>query len=710
MSAQNDVSTLEEKSYTFYFATNESAIASSQFHELLQQAQNWQKHQIVIQGHTDNVGDSLFNYKLGLDRAKAVEQILMNNGIPQNRIMVKSWGESRPIASNEYESGRQQNRRVGLLLTQNKNWNQNHQEVLSDKLLGLYNNPNNKVYFKSNKAYKFRGKQGTEIKIPANAFDVPEGSTIEVQVTEVFRPSDMILQSLTTTSNGKQLVTGGMIKVDAWVNGQPANLRQGKSLEVRVPSSNPNPRMQLFAMTQQGGGLINWVNPKALKKVNEKPYVALHTHLRSLDYEPYPKAPKMMSAPIPVNNTIDRTELNRLEEAYQVFRQEHATATKAYLKSKKYKTAKRAVLRPLQAERQRIGSLNSRYNNYYHDSIAYVKNVNDWEVWRAAKSHYDAARYVDKCFLEHEANILWTKDDNGEFVLNKRPEKISYFFKLFNQILLKRDWSSASRDSALAAFALKHQDPRPLNAIGDKEVHKKCMLKLFNSQTLAHAYDLAFSEDNKILDSLFVYNALIKKSPHALTMVKSYKARHKAYERLYGMDIETLAAMLKENYKDHNDQWNLWGSGHKRYIMVEQGLKLTRSGLNWEGSKGYQFNLGTLGRFINCDYFPRQERPLLAYCEAKLPLPPARVKTFMIFKKEKTVMPSYVNGTMAPNSCFFKNIPEDEQVQILSFYLDDKGQPHVALKQAKAAKKLPSLDYQAMSMDDFRKKLEDLNT
>ena len=283
MSAQNDVSTLEEKSYTFYFATNESAIKPSQFHELLQQAQNWQKHQIVIQGHTDNVGDSLLNYQLGLERAKAVEQILMNNGIPQNRITVKSWGENRPIASNEYESGRQQNRRVGLLLTQSKTWNQNHQEILNDKLLGLYNNPNNKVRFTSNQAYKFRGRQGTEIKIPANVFDVPEGSTIEVQVTEVFRPSDMILQSLTTTSNGKQLVTGGMIKVDAWVNGQPVNLRQGKSLEVRVPSSNPNPRMQLFAMTQQSGGLINWVNPQALKKVNEKPYVALRTHLRKDD-------------------------------------------------------------------------------------------------------------------------------------------------------------------------------------------------------------------------------------------------------------------------------------------------------------------------------------------------------------------------------------------------------------------------------------------
>jgi outer membrane protein OmpA-like peptidoglycan-associated protein len=72
---------------------------------------------IEIEGHTDNVGDKSFNYKLGLERAEAVKRYLYENEqIPLHKISVISYGEEKPIAPNKTKAGRAQNRRVVIKL------------------------------------------------------------------------------------------------------------------------------------------------------------------------------------------------------------------------------------------------------------------------------------------------------------------------------------------------------------------------------------------------------------------------------------------------------------------------------------------------------------------------------------------------------------------------------------------------------------------
>lgn len=72
---------------------------------------------IVLAGHTDTTGTEKYNARLSLQRAKAVESYLTEkHGIPPARIIVKSYGESAPIATNETAEGRARNRRVELLV------------------------------------------------------------------------------------------------------------------------------------------------------------------------------------------------------------------------------------------------------------------------------------------------------------------------------------------------------------------------------------------------------------------------------------------------------------------------------------------------------------------------------------------------------------------------------------------------------------------
>ncbi|MEJ2396596.1 MAG: OmpA family protein [Candidatus Thiodiazotropha sp.] len=71
---------------------------------------------IEVAGHTDSTGSDSYNQMLSQQRAQAVSNILMRNGVQAVRIDTVGYGESRPIASNSTPQGRQQNRRVELTL------------------------------------------------------------------------------------------------------------------------------------------------------------------------------------------------------------------------------------------------------------------------------------------------------------------------------------------------------------------------------------------------------------------------------------------------------------------------------------------------------------------------------------------------------------------------------------------------------------------
>ena len=70
----------------------------------------------VVEGHTDSRGDEAYNQGLSERRAGAVRQAIVNSGIDASRLTVRGFGESRPAATNDTEDGRQQNRRVTIVV------------------------------------------------------------------------------------------------------------------------------------------------------------------------------------------------------------------------------------------------------------------------------------------------------------------------------------------------------------------------------------------------------------------------------------------------------------------------------------------------------------------------------------------------------------------------------------------------------------------
>lgn len=76
---------------------------------------------VTVAGFTDSTGSADYNMHLSRDRAYAVANYLTARGVASNRINVEAFGESRPIASNDSEYGRQKNRRVELTINAPRN-------------------------------------------------------------------------------------------------------------------------------------------------------------------------------------------------------------------------------------------------------------------------------------------------------------------------------------------------------------------------------------------------------------------------------------------------------------------------------------------------------------------------------------------------------------------------------------------------------------
>ena len=101
--------------HNLYFATNESTIlpeSEDGLHAMCEMLTAAPEMRILIIGHTDDVGTERANLILSEKRAEAVKAALVERGIAADRIETEGRGESDPIAPNDSEEGRAENRRV----------------------------------------------------------------------------------------------------------------------------------------------------------------------------------------------------------------------------------------------------------------------------------------------------------------------------------------------------------------------------------------------------------------------------------------------------------------------------------------------------------------------------------------------------------------------------------------------------------------------
>lgn len=83
--------------------------------ELATTLKNNPGREVVIEGHTDNVGSPRYNQALAMKRAEAVREALIRRGVASSRIAIRSYGEEGPVSSNDSRIGRRENRRAEVI-------------------------------------------------------------------------------------------------------------------------------------------------------------------------------------------------------------------------------------------------------------------------------------------------------------------------------------------------------------------------------------------------------------------------------------------------------------------------------------------------------------------------------------------------------------------------------------------------------------------
>lgn len=97
--------------------SSEAEVNVSELAEILKK---YEDTEIIIEGHTDNKGSDKYNLELSEERASAVARLLRILGVEKNRISEVGYGEEMPVADNDTEVGRRQNRRVEVAIYANE--------------------------------------------------------------------------------------------------------------------------------------------------------------------------------------------------------------------------------------------------------------------------------------------------------------------------------------------------------------------------------------------------------------------------------------------------------------------------------------------------------------------------------------------------------------------------------------------------------------
>lgn len=101
--------------YTVYFKVNDATIPPSELEKIaavLEFMKPWADAKLIVIGYSDNSATATYNLALSEQRARAVANYLTSLNFPPNRITIRYFGDSNPVAPNDTEGGRAKNRRV----------------------------------------------------------------------------------------------------------------------------------------------------------------------------------------------------------------------------------------------------------------------------------------------------------------------------------------------------------------------------------------------------------------------------------------------------------------------------------------------------------------------------------------------------------------------------------------------------------------------
>lgn len=233
---------------TIYFESASSTISKSESiktEEILQSLTDLHQYSIELSAHTDSEGSTSYNNNLSAQRALAVADFFVKRGFFNRKISYVAQGENQPVAENETNLGKAQNRRVTVKI---------HKKP-DDKLsVGGFTIEEKIFAFSADNPQKLEYPSGTIIAIPENAFVDKNGNPVVGEVNlnyiEYRDPVDFILGNIPMEyhHDGENFIfnSGGMFKIKATHNGEEIFLDKDKNIELDFPLTDDLPDLNFY--------------------------------------------------------------------------------------------------------------------------------------------------------------------------------------------------------------------------------------------------------------------------------------------------------------------------------------------------------------------------------------------------------------------------------------------------------------------------------
>lgn len=144
------------------------------------------------------------------------------------------------------------------------------EEKLIDEQTEIVNLPSKEFQFftiNSSRDTTIVGKEGTQFTFKASSFKVPNSSLIQIRLKEYYKMSDIVFSNLSTETKGNELLeTGGMIYVDAKLNNEKIELKNGMTFGIKYPTKNKKEGMILFDGEEKNKKVV-WTESKEIQTI-----------------------------------------------------------------------------------------------------------------------------------------------------------------------------------------------------------------------------------------------------------------------------------------------------------------------------------------------------------------------------------------------------------------------------------------------------------
>lgn len=628
--------------FTVYFETNSARIdeaAQASIDSLVLLLENAASYSIELSAHTDQQGNPSYNQRLSQLREKSVKDALLNLGIVSTSIKGSHHGEEIPVVEVQETENIRENRRVEIRV--NYLVFTSADEVLS--YTGI--NSQQQFTFEDKGAQEIRGTKGTQLMIPEDAFQTKSGQAIpnnevEFVLEEFPGMGTAISHQLSTMSGGKMLESGGMFRMEAYYQGEALELKPGKEIDVRLPSTNVQKGMSVFVGNRNEQGVVVWEDTKAEFKAvdtTEKPKLPLPGFgdiIRS-NRIPFPdkpvytplefvmQVPVLPTAPKEPRKPVYPKEPMKPEGEDPGWKGAFQSEWRSYRKAlKNYESALASYNVRLEQYDKNMEKYSMRYAQYQSDSIDYISDSGQWQNLLALMRE----ERIDAMNQHYAYYDLIRFNGALNSIAKKMNDSVYYSASIFGDL------------RKISSYEIEDQTRFNLD-------------KLYNDLLLIKYLSAADFPDNKrylCTKNMVNYSLFLKN-------IKSKRLEKNVSFRLYP---DWATRDQNQYYRalnaDLTKRGNLLAMERQiRAKKVELGIFDQRDAYNV-----YQASLSRMG-FINCDRFTSYAPDQMASLDVNVP---RGTKVFVVVSSLNSLIPLFSGH----DSTAAVRLPVGEEIKVVS--------------------------------------------